>query len=149
MTETIVETEVYTDPEYTKSLYVYRTKRNLSRNQTWIYRATDWILYRRSYRRIYGTCIYRRTYRAVLQKKQQIWDFNNNVVNETVSRPTQLSTSKSKDTKRYEGNQWYLGVVYWVCVIVEPSTIWFSYYSVQKYLVRLNAEESREDIYSS
>ena len=73
------------------------------------------------------------------------YDFNNNVVNETVS-PTQLSTSKVS-TKRYETND-AAGVVYWVCVIVGIIVLIFVLLSTKISYVLERRREQR-DIYSS
>ena len=73
------------------------------------------------------------------------YDFNNNVVNETVS-PTQLSTSKVS-TKRYETND-AAGIVYWVCVIVGIIVLIFVLLSTKISYVLERRREQR-DIYSS
>ena len=78
-------------------------------------------------------------------KKLVVYDFNNNVVNETVS-PTQLSTSKVS-TKRYETND-AAGVVFWVCVIVGIIVLIFVLLST-KISYALERRREQRDIYSS
>ncbi len=73
------------------------------------------------------------------------YDFNNNVVNETVS-PTQLSTSKIS-TKRYETNN-FAGVVSWVCVIVGIVVLVFVLLGT-KISYMLEKRRAQRDIYSS
>ena len=116
----IVETEVYTDPEYTEPYTEPET-----------YPETE--------------PVYTEEPTEPYYEETTEYDFNNNVVNETVS-PTQLSTSKVS-TKRYETND-AAGVVYWVCVIVGIIVLIFVLLST-KISYALERRREQRDIYSS
>ena len=120
----IVETEIYTDPEYTEQPTEYYTEEVTEE---------------------YTEPVYTEEPTEPYYEETTEYDFNNNVVNETVS-PTQLSTSKVS-TKRYETND-AAGVVYWVCVIVGIIVLIFVLLST-KISYALERRREQRDIYSS
>lgn len=136
----IVETEVYTEPEYTEE---YTEIETIPETEFYTEPPTEY--YTEAVTEEY-------TYEPVTEEPTEPYyeetteyDFNNNVVNETVS-PTQLSTSKVS-TKRYETN-YAAGVVSWCCVIVGIIVIIFVLLST-KISYALEKRREQRDIYSS
>ena len=132
----IVETEEYTEP-YTEPETYPETEPEYTEQPTEYY--TEEVTEE------YTEPVYTEEPTEPYYEETTEYDFNNNVVNETVS-PTQLSTSKVS-TKRYETND-AAGVVYWVCVIVGIIVLIFVLLST-KISYALERRREQRDIYSS
>lgn len=137
----IVETEIYTDPEYTEPYTEPETYPETEPEYT--EQPTEY--YTEEVTEEYTEPVYTEEPTEPYYEETTEYDFNNNVVNETVS-PTQLSTSKVS-TKRYETND-AAGIVYWVCVIVGIIVLIFVLLSTKISYVLERRREQR-DIYSS
>ena len=132
----VSETEVYTEPQYTEPETYPETEP---------YTEPPTEYYTEEVTEEYTEPVYTEEPTEPYYEETTEYDFNNNVVNETVS-PTQLSTSKVS-TKRYETND-AAGIVYWVCVIVGIIVLIFVLLSTKISYVLERRREQR-DIYSS
>ena len=132
----VSETEVYTETQYTEPETYPETEP---------YTEPPTEYYTEEVTEKYTEPVYTEEPTEPYYEETTEYDFNNNVVNETVS-PTQLSTSKVS-TKRYETND-AAGVVYWVCVIVGIIVLIFVLLSTKISYVLERRREQR-DIYSS
>lgn len=136
----ISQTEVYTEPEYTE---IYTEPETYPETEPYTEPPTEY--YTEEVTEEYTEPQYTEEPTEPYAEETTEYDFNNNVVNETVS-PTQLSTSKVS-TKRYETN-YAAGVVSWVCVIVGIIALVFVLLST-KISYALEHRRAQRDIYSS
>ena len=136
----IAETEVYTEPQYTEE---YTEAETYPETEPYTEPLTEY--YTEEVTEEYTEPPVTEEPTEVYAEETTEYDFNNNVVNETVS-PTQLSTSKVS-TKRYETN-YAAGVVSWACVIVGIIVIVFVLLST-KISYMLERRREQRDIYSS
>ena len=137
----VSETEVYPEPEYTETQYT--EPETYPETEPYTEPPTEY--YTEEVTEEYTEPVYTEEPTEPYYEETTEYDFNNNVVNETVS-PTQLSTSKVS-TKRYETND-AAGIVYWVCVIVGIIVLIFVLLSTKISYVLERRREQR-DIYSS